>query len=56
MLWSAVFIAAYAATYLFIFGGSTAEEVSAQSGGYPTVFLILTPVLAFGSLINGARE
>lgn len=49
MLWSAALIAVYAAVYLFIFGGGNA-------GGYPTTAVMITPVLAFSSLVTGARE
>lgn len=56
MLWSAVLIAAYVGVYLFTFGGSTVEEVSDRSGGYSATWVMLTPVLAFSSLLSGARE
>lgn len=56
MLWSAVLISAYVAVHLFTFGGSTAEEVSEQAGGYSATWVMLTPVLAFSSLVSGARE
>lgn len=56
MLWSAVLIAAYVGVYLFTFGGSTVEQVSERTGGYSATWVMLTPVLAFSSLLSGARE
>lgn len=56
MLWSAVFAAAYLAVFLFSFGAVSEEQITSQPGGYQVSWLLITPVLAFCALNNGARE
>ncbi|MGO1769017.1 MAG: hypothetical protein ACTHZX_03600 [Microbacterium sp.] len=55
-LGSAALLALYLGTYLFVFGNRTPVEASEQGEGYLMTWVMLAPVLAFNSLVSGARE